>query len=132
MNKDLTAIKDTEEKDDSIEQKRRMPKETRWDRLAKPIQTKRTKSALFNLSPSPRLQRVNTEGCYAKDKECTFRPQLNTNYNWYGERSKLGMHERNQLWMEARQQRIEEEKEHSKNKDLVGCTFKPDIVLNRI
>ena len=72
------------------------------------------------------------------DPECTFRPKIATaSYNNRngspgspGERNILSVHERNRIWQNKKESRMAEARDINRDRDLLGCTFRPDLVLN--
>jgi len=62
------------------------------------------------------------------DPECTFKPKIrsfNTNNTLS---DPLSIHERNLQWKERREAKLAMTREITKDKDLIGCTFRPNIV----
>lgn len=61
-----------------------------------------------------------------EDKECTFKPKINDNRSPV-ENSDKDIAERNQAWEKKKQEKLQKIAEVKKEKELVGCTFKPQI-----
>ena len=45
--------------------------------------------------------------------------------------SGLNVIERNRLWKEQREAKIQESREREKDRDLEGCTFQPNMVSDK-
>jgi hypothetical protein len=63
-----------------------------------------------------------------EEKECTFQPKLNSNFQFYHAENNLNMLDRFKIWHEQKQEKLASEREREKDKDIEECTFKPDIV----
>lgn len=61
-----------------------------------------------------------------EQKECTFRPKINDAKLPVDIQNK-NISERNQLWERKKKEKIQKISENHKDKELVGCTFKPQI-----
>ena len=59
-------------------------------------------------------------------KECTFKPKINPKSQKINSNG-LDISERNKLWNERKQAKINRIKEKERDKDLRGCTFRPKI-----
>lgn len=59
-----------------------------------------------------------------EEKECTFQPKIN---NKGGVRTIKDISERSKAWKEMKDLKLKEELKVKKEKELVGCTFRPDI-----
>lgn len=61
-----------------------------------------------------------------EDKNCTFKPQIYYN-EYYMHKCTESIYERNQNWLQKKQQKIEQQQSGLQGRELDGCTFKPDI-----
>lgn len=62
------------------------------------------------------------------DPECTFQPKISLNSQRIGKREQnIDFFERNNLWHEQKQKKLEEVRKGNEDKDLVGCTFQPNM-----
>jgi len=62
------------------------------------------------------------------DPECTFKPKIRSLNIHNTSKDSLSIHERNRLWKERKDTKLAMTREMSRDKDLKGCTFRPNIV----
>ena len=66
------------------------------------------------------------------DPECTFKPRITPHYSAKvhdpDSEYTLAVQDRSKIWIEKREEKRREAVETIKEREMMGCTFRPDIV----
>lgn len=67
------------------------------------------------------------------DPECTFQPKISEKSQQIVSQLKPDFIERNNMWIEQKREKLKEKESSSKdNKELIHCTFQPQLVGQEI
>jgi len=124
----ISTQNDTEEEEEEGEGDELRSSKPRWELLYG--KAKELKKAREGLRKEHEAQQ--------HDPECTFKPKLMASYNknlmtveCMDNENVLPLYERNKIWKSRVDNRILESRDLLKDRDLHGCTFKPDIVKSQ-
>lgn len=68
-----------------------------------------------------------------EDPECTFQPKISEKSQQIVSQMKPDFIERNNMWMEQKKEKLKEKESSSKdNKEMIHCTFQPQLVRFQI
>ena len=63
-----------------------------------------------------------------EDPECTFHPKISEMSQKLVQKNRPDFIERNNLWLNQRQEKIKQIGESKEDKELLHCTFEPQLV----
>lgn len=66
------------------------------------------------------------------DPECTFQPKISEKSQQIVSQLKPSFIDRNNMWLEQRKEKLKEkETTTNDNKEMIHCTFQPQLVIDR-
>lgn len=84
-------------------------------------------SSLLSQTDNFIKQAENDNSSVSKDSSQVVRIQANKSPDEYKRLAGFSLHERNQVWLQQKNKRIESQQQRKKAKELEGCTFQPTL-----